>query len=119
VTNSEVDWTQATTIDSAVDTLNDGLPVRPRTSGENFQDFETDSILGEAASLHAASNHRGTLATDDLAARKAAEQRDLPFTGSIDLLVIGARVGQLKRETADAWLDTWREQRGYYVPVVV
>lgn len=25
--------------------------------------------------------------------------------------------GRIDRSTADDWLDTWREQRGYYAPV--
>lgn len=61
-------------LDSAVDTLNDGFPMRPLPSDENFQSIRDRLGTGEAASLRAAINHGGTLATDDLAARKLAKQ---------------------------------------------
>ena len=72
---------------------------------------------GEAASLLGAIEHRGTLATDDLAARKIADQRDVPVTGPIGLLVLGVKSDQFDHNTADEWLETWRERRGYYAPV--
>jgi predicted nucleic acid-binding protein len=101
----------------AVDALDDGLPLRPAPTDENFQDIRDRLDPGEAASLRTAIEYSGTLATDDLAARKIANQRDVPVTGSIGLLVLGVKAGHLDRDTADAWLDTWREQRGYHAPV--
>lgn len=50
---------------------------------------------GEAESLLGAIEHRGTLATDDLAARKAADQRDVPVTRSIGLLALGVESAHL------------------------
>ena len=104
-------------LDTAVDALGDGLPVRPISSDENLQEIYERLDPGEAESLLGAIEHRGTLATDDLAARKVADQRDVPVTGSIGLLVIGVESGHIDRYTADGWLDKWREQRGYYAPV--
>lgn len=72
---------------------------------------------GEAEALRGAVEHDGTLATDDLAARRLADDLNVPVTGSIGLLVLGVERGRIDRETADEWLDTWRDTRGYYAPV--
>ena len=106
-------------LDTAVGALDDELPVQ-HLSYENeadFQDLRSRLDQGEAESLLGAIEHRGTLATDDLAARKIADQRDIPVTGLIGLLVLSVKSDQLDRDTADEWLDTWRERRGYYAPV--
>lgn len=44
---------------------------------------------GEAASLAAAIERGGTLATDDLAARRLATDHGVPVTGSVGWLVLG------------------------------
>lgn len=59
----------------------------------------------------------GTLATDDLAARRLGDELSVPVTGSVGLLVLGVERGRVDRETADAWFETWRDERGYYAPV--
>lgn len=41
----------------------------------------------------------------------------MPVTGSIGLLVLGIERGRIDKETADEWLDMWRDTRGYYAPV--
>jgi len=41
----------------------------------------------------------------------------VPVTGSVGLLVLGVERGAIASETADDWLDGWREHRGYYAPV--
>ncbi|WP_246986003.1 hypothetical protein [Halorientalis marina] len=104
-------------LDSAVEAFGDGLrvsDVSPETEGEQFRE-RLDA--GEADALRGAVEHDGTLATDDLAARRLADDRDVPVTGSIGILVLGIERGHIDRETADEWLDTWRETRGYYAPV--
>ena len=106
-------------LDSAVGALDDELPVQ-NLSYENeagFQDLRSRLDRGEAESLLGAIEQRGTLATDDLPARKIANQRDVPVTGSIGLLVLGVKSDQLDHNTADEWLETWRDKRGYYAPV--
>lgn len=72
---------------------------------------------GEAESLLAAIERDGTLATDDLAARRLADERTIPVVGSIGLLVLGVEQGRIDEATADGWLETWRDERGYYAPV--
>jgi predicted nucleic acid-binding protein len=57
------------------------------------------------------------VATDDLAARQVAKNREIPVTGSIGLLVLGVERERIDSETADNWLDAWRKHRGYYAPV--
>jgi predicted nucleic acid-binding protein len=67
--------------------------------------------------LRGAIERDGTLATDDLAARYLADELGTPVTGSIGLLVVGIEYGHIDRETADEWLEAWRDERGYYAPV--
>lgn len=104
---------------TAVDALDDELPVLSFSSEDesDFRDLRDRLDHGEAASLLGAIEHRGTLATDDLAARKMADQQDIPVTGSIGLLVFGIESAYLDRDTADEWLAMWRKRRGYYAPV--
>jgi predicted nucleic acid-binding protein len=104
-------------LDVAVDAFDEGLAVTdiPPEAGET--DIRDRLDAGEAESLLGAIEHGGTLATDDLTARRLADDRSVPVTGSIGLLVLGVERGLIDRETADAWLDTWREERGYYAPV--
>lgn len=104
-------------LDTVVDALETDLPIQSLPSDSDFQEIWDRLDPGEAESLLAAIEHSGTLATDDLAARRMAAQRDVPVTGSIGLLVLGIESGRLNRDTADEWLDTWRDQRGYYAPV--
>jgi predicted nucleic acid-binding protein len=72
---------------------------------------------GEADALAAAIRCGGSVATDDMAARNLAHDHDIPVTGSLGLLVLGVRRGIISMETANGWLETWREERGYYSPV--
>ncbi len=104
-------------LESAVATLTEETCVRRLVPNQELAAVRDQLDPGEAQSLLAAIEHNGTLATDDLTARKVAEKKDVPVTGSIGLLVYSIERGQLDRETANAWLDTWREQRGYYAPV--
>ena len=72
---------------------------------------------GEAHALHATIIEGGTLATDDLAARKLADQRGVPVTGSIGLLVRLVRQGVLTVDEADTVLRRWIEKSNYFSPV--
>lgn len=101
----------------AVDSFDDVLPVRDVPPGVECQEIRDRLDVGEAASILGAIEWGGTVATDDIAARRVAEGRNLPVTGSIGLLVLGVERGRIGSDTADEWLDTWREQRGYYAPV--
>jgi predicted nucleic acid-binding protein len=104
-------------LDSAVEAFGDGFrvsDVSPETEDEQFRE-RLDA--GEAEALRGAVERDGTLATDDLAARRLADERDVPVTGSVGILVLGIERGHIDSETADEWLVTWRETRGYYAPV--
>lgn len=72
---------------------------------------------GETEALRGAVERDGTIATDDLAARRLATELDVPVTGSIGLLVLGIKRDRIDDETADEWVETWRNERGYYAPV--
>lgn len=100
---------------TAVDAFDDGLPVGDRPAEDGGVRERLDA--GEAAALRGALEHDGTLASDDLAARRLADDLSVPVTGSIGLLVLGIERGHIDRETADAWLDVWRTERGYFAPV--
>jgi predicted nucleic acid-binding protein len=104
-------------LDTAVGALDEELPVQPLSSDENYRDIRNRLDPGEAESLIGAIEYGGTLATDDLAARGIANEREVPITGSIGILLLGVESGHIDRSTADAWLDVWREERGYYAPV--
>ena len=102
---------------TATDAFGEGLRV-----GDRPQEAETGQLrerldAGEAEALRAAIEHDGTLATDDLAARRLANDRGVPVTGSVGLLVLGIERERIDSDTANEWLDTWRDVRGYYAPV--
>lgn len=106
----------------AIDCIRDLPPVpdaNPTESGDRtLAPRIRDSLdSGEAESLYLARERGGTLATDDLAARRLASEAGIPVTGSIGLLVVGIRRGELDVATADDWLEAWRTERGYYSPV--
>jgi predicted nucleic acid-binding protein len=85
--------------------------------GSTETDLRDHLDEGEAKSLLGAIEHDGTLATDDLAARRIASDFDVPVTGSVGVLVSGIRRGAIDIDTANEWLTEWREKRGYYAPV--
>lgn len=99
----------------AVDAFDDELPVGDRPAEDAAIRKRLDA--GEAAALRGALEREGTLATDDLAARRLADELSVPVTGSIGLLVLGIERDQIDQETADGWLDVWRTERGYFAPV--
>lgn len=70
---------------------------------------------GEAHALYGAWPE-GTLATDDLDARRLARKRSVYITGSIGILAYGVLVDELSLATADGWLEIW-EDAGFYSPV--
>lgn len=72
---------------------------------------------GEAEAFAVAEQTDETLVTDDLAARRLAEDYGVEKTGSIGLLASGVVRNELSVETADDWIDVWREERDYYSPV--
>lgn len=104
-------------LESAIDAFGDRLPVINVDRSDESSAIRDRLDAGEAEAMLGAIERNGTLATDDLAARSVADERNCPVIGSIGILVLGVEGGQLDRPTADAWLDTWRDERGYYAPV--
>lgn len=102
---------------SAVEAFDEGLAVSdvPPETGRESHDKRLDP--GETEALRGAFERDGTLATDDLAARRLATDLDVPVTGSVGLLVLGIKREHIDSETADEWIDIWRNERGYYAPV--
>ena len=102
---------------SAVEAFDDGLVVSdvPPETGRANLGQRLDP--GETEALRGAFERDGTLATDDLAARRLATELDVPVTGSVGLLVLGIEREHIDSETADEWIDIWRHERGYYAPV--
>ncbi len=72
--------------------------------------------VGEAASIAAAVHRNGTVVTDDLAARRAAEELQVSLTGTVGILRAAVRDGTLDLTTANAWLSQMIEH-GYRCPV--
>jgi len=101
----------------AVDALGESLPVREVPSEADKSGISDRLDAGEAESILGVLTHGGTVATDDVDARRVAEHKEIPVTGSIGLRVLGVERGQIDGETADDWLDAWRRHRGYYAPV--
>lgn len=101
----------------AVEAFDEGLPVidvPPEIGGVTLRD-RLDP--GETEALRGAAAHDGTIATDDLAARRLATELDIPVTGSVGLLVLGIKRDGIDTGTADEWIENWRYERGYYAPV--
>jgi predicted nucleic acid-binding protein len=82
------------------------LPVVELTGEEAaFADHLSSRLgAGERTCLAAALHRQGLLASDDLDARRAADQHRVPRTGSIGILVSCVRHGLLSREDAESLL---------------
>lgn len=122
MTNSKRVAPTATRFSPAIEALGDDISLFDVTDGTEEGRPERSTLraeldLGEADSLLCATIRDGTLATDDLAARRLADKHDVPVTGSVGLLVLGIERDALDVTTANEWLDTWRAERGYYAPV--
>ena len=102
---------------SAVEAFDNGLAVSdvPPEIGRVTLHERLDP--GETEALRGAVERNGTIATDDLVARRLATELDVSVTGSVGLLVLGNEREHIDSETADEWIDTWRTERGYYAPV--
>jgi predicted nucleic acid-binding protein len=71
---------------------------------------------GEASCIACAKARRGTVVTDDRAARGCCAERDVPFTGTIGILTACVRDGTLEPHEADATLQSMIDN-GYFSPV--
>lgn len=104
-------------LESAASAFGDRLPVIDVDQDAEYQRIRARLDAGEAESVLEAIRLDGTVATDDLDARRIANDSNVPVVGSIGLLVLGVERGRIDRTTADAWLETWCTERGYYAPV--
>jgi predicted nucleic acid-binding protein len=77
--------------------------------------FSTRLGSGERSCLAAAVRRQGLLATDDLDARRIAQQQNVPLTGTLGILVLCVRRGYLSREEANGLLAEMIAL-GYYSP---
>lgn len=105
---------------SAIDALDDDISVCATDSDDVSVDPDQirDRLdAGEASVLLTAIETNGTFATDDLAARRLGQKHGVRVTGSIGLLASGIRRGELDPATANDWLNTWRNERGYFAPI--
>lgn len=94
------------------------LPVVSMTEEETTlaASFSTRLGAGERACLAVAVYRHGLLASDDLDARRIAQQQNVPLTGTIGILTGCTRHGYLSREEANNLL-TEMIALGYHSPV--
>lgn len=71
---------------------------------------------GESSCLACAFHRKGTVMTDDRAARRCCEERGIPFTGTVGILLAVCRDGDIDASTADGILERMVD-RGFYSPV--
>ncbi len=72
---------------------------------------------GEAHALQAAIDQDGTLATDDRQARTHANDRSVPLTGSVGILLRLVEQNELTVADADAILQHWITEYHYHSPI--
>lgn len=92
--------------------------MSPRSPEEHRLRLEFDRSLGagEASCLALAVSRRLVLVTDDLAARRLAEERGVRLTGTLGILIALVREDVLTLDQANGMLATMIEQR-YRSPV--
>ncbi len=92
--------------------------VAPESPAEHQLRAEFDLLLdpGEASCLALAISRGLILVTDDLAARQLAQERDVPVTGTVGILLALVRGGVLSLTEANAILAEMIERR-YRSPV--
>jgi predicted nucleic acid-binding protein len=92
--------------------------VAPESTAEHHLRGEFDLLLdsGEASCLALAISRGLIFVTDDLAARQLAQERDVPLTGTVGILLALVRDGLLPLTEANAILAEMIERR-YRSPV--
>ena len=90
----------------------------PNSAAEHRLRSQFDQFLdpGEASCLALAISRRMTLVTDDLAARRLAEKRKVPLSGTLGILIALVRHNAFSLEEANAMLAAMIERR-YRSPV--
>jgi len=92
--------------------------LSPESHDEHRLRLELDQSLdaGEASCLALANSRGLILATDDLAARRLADEKSIPLTGTIGILIALVRDGTLPLAKANAILKAMI-QRHYRSPI--
>lgn len=92
--------------------------LAPESADEHQLRAEFDLLLdpGEASCLALAISRRMILVTDDLAARRLAQERNVPLTGTLGILVALVRDGQISLSEANVLLAAMIRRR-YRSPV--
>lgn len=105
-------------LQSALDTLDDEIPVIPISETvANREAVVSDHLdAGEAQAFALADAHDGSLLTDDGDARSFAKEQGVTVVGSVGVLLAAMDAGKLSGSTADEWLSIWIDEIGYYVP---
>ena len=90
----------------------------PNSAAEHHLRSEFDQLLdpGEASCLALAISRRMTLVTDDLAARRLAEKREAPLSGTLGILIALVRHNAFSLKEANAMLAAMIQRR-YRSPV--
>jgi predicted nucleic acid-binding protein len=103
---------------SALDTLDDEIPVAPGSDTVANREAVVSDHLdpGEAQAFALADVHDGRLLTDDGDARSFAKDQGVTVVGSVGVLLAAIDAGKIDVSAADEWLSTWIDENGYYVP---
>ncbi len=90
----------------------------PNSAAEHRLQSEFDQLLdpGEASCLALAISRRITLVTDDLAARRLAEKKKVPLSGTLGILIALVRHNAFPLKEANTMLATMIQQH-YRSPV--
>jgi predicted nucleic acid-binding protein len=105
-------------LQSALETLDDEIPVAPISDTVANREAVVGEHLdpGEAQAFALADAHEGRLLTDDGDARSFGKEQGVTVIGSVGVLLAAIDAGKIEESTADAWLSTWVDEIGYYVP---
>jgi predicted nucleic acid-binding protein len=105
-------------LQSALDVLDDGIPVVPVSETVTNREAVVSDHLdpGETQAFALADARGGRLLTDDGDARSFAKEQGVTVVGSVGVLLAAIDVGKIDEPTADRWLSTWIDEIGYYVP---
>ena len=92
--------------------------IVPNSADEHRLRSQFDQVLdpGEASCLALAISRRMTLVTDDLAARRLAEKREVPLSGTLGILIALIRHNAFPLKEANAMLVAMIQRR-YRSPV--
>jgi predicted nucleic acid-binding protein len=105
-------------LQSALDILDDNIPIATISDTVKNREAVVSSHLdpGEAQAFALADEYDGRLLTDDGNARSFAKAQGVTVVGSVGVLLAALDAGKIDEATADAWLSTWIDEIGYYVP---